>query len=206
VEVAVLLPVKDFGQAKARLALDVDPTDRSTLARWMATRVVAAALGQPVFVVCDSDAVAEWADSLGATVLWQPGVGLNAAATGGVAAIAAAGIEHVVVVHSDIPLAHDLAGFARAGAVTLVPDSRDDGTNVLSLPTATGFTFAYGARSFAAHRAEADRLGLDVVVVRDDEMALDVDTLDDLTHPLIRPLLHEVLPAWTHPTNPASQR
>jgi 2-phospho-L-lactate guanylyltransferase len=206
VEVAVLLPVKDFGRAKARLALDVDPVDRATLARWMATRVAHAARGCPVYVVCDSPVVADWAESVGATVLWQPGVGLNAAVTAGVAAVAARGVDHVVVAHSDLPLAQDLASIASPDGVTLVPDTRDDGTNVLSLPTGVGFGFSYGAGSFRAHAAEALRLGLHVRVLRSPELALDVDTLDDLTHPLIRPLLHEVLPAWTHPTNPASPR
>lgn len=203
-DVAVVVPVKDFGRAKARLAGDVDPADRALLARWMATRVVTAAGSLPVFVVCDHPEVASWAESVGATVLWRPGVGLNAAATDGIAAVAAAGFGHAVVAHSDLPLAHDLADLALPGHVTLVPDSRDDGTNVLALPTTSGFVFAYGARSFSAHAAEAERLGLPVVVVRDDDLALDVDTRDDLTHPSIAPLLPEVLPTWTPPTNPAS--
>jgi 2-phospho-L-lactate guanylyltransferase len=206
VEVAVLLPVKDFGRAKARLSHDVEPADRATLARWMATRVVAAAQGCPVFVVCDSAVVAEWAESVGATVLWQPGVGLNAAVTAGVAAIAERGVDQVVVAHSDLPLARDLGAIASPDVVTLVPDTRDDGTNVLSVPTGVGFEFSYGAGSFHAHAAEARRHGLHVEVLRSSVLALDVDTLDDLTHPLIRPLLQEVLPAWTHPTNPASPR
>lgn len=205
-EVAVLVPVKDFGQAKARLSDHVAPADRQLLARWMAARVVAAAAPAPVFVVCDHEEVAAWAESVAATVVWTPGVGLNGAVTIGVDTIARLGHDHVVVAHSDLPLARDLGAVARAGTVTLVPDGRDDGTNVLAVPTAAGFAFAYGARSFAAHAAEAERLGLDVVVLRSADLAVDIDTLDDLTHPSITPLLPEVLPTWTPPTNPASLR
>ena len=59
--------------------------------------------------------------------------------------------------------------------VTLVPDRRDDGTNVLRLPAGCDFHFAYGPGSFRAHRAEAARLGLPVRVLRDPDLAYDVD-------------------------------
>lgn len=214
-DVAVLVPVKDFRQAKARLAPAVDPLDRASLARWMADRVLAAS-SCPVYVVCDSDEVAVWAESQRAVVIWTPDIGLNAAVAAGATAVAAAGFEHLVVAHSDLPLAADLTRFAHDDAVTLVPDSRSDGTNLLALPTSAigpsastaegdGFRFAYGAGSFRAHVTEADRVGLPHHVVRDDRLAIDVDTVDDMCHPLIIPLLMEVLPAWTPPTNPVSR-
>lgn len=187
---AVLIPVKDFAQAKARLAGVLSPADRARLARWMAERVVAAAGDLPVFVVCDDDSVAEWAAAVGATVLWRPGHGLNGAATDGVAAIAAAGFATAVVVHSDLPLAHDLAALPHDGAAVLVPDRHGDGTNAIAIPTACGFRFAYGARSFDRHLAHAAALGLDVVVRHDAGLGLDVDTPDDLR------LAGEHLPAF----------
>lgn len=204
-DLAVLLPVKDFRQAKARLAATVDPGDRAALARWMADRVVAAS-HCPVFVVCDSHEVSEWAESRGATVLWTPGIGLNAAASDGLTAIRDAGFDHVVVAHSDLPLAADITRVARADAVTLVPDLRSDGTNVLALPASVDFHFAYGPGSFAAHLAETERLGLRSVVDRDERLAIDVDTSEDMCHPLIAPLIREVLPSWTPPTSPVSHR
>ena len=45
--------------------------------------------------------------------------------------------------------------------MTLVPDRRDDGTNVgACIPARAGFRFHYGPVSSPAHRAEARRLGL----------------------------------------------
>ena len=64
--------------------------------------------------------------------------------------------------------------------VALVPCHRDDGTPVLSVPTAGEFRFAYGPDSFRRHAAEARRLGLAVRVVRDRDLAFDVDVPDDL--------------------------
>ena len=64
--------------------------------------------------------------------------------------------------------------------VTLVPDRRDDGTNVLRSPAADDFQFAYGPGSFRAHRAEALRLGLPVRVLRVPDLAYDVDWPSDV--------------------------
>src|SRR4249920_2864629 len=71
---AVLVPVKDFRQAKLRLAGILSPDDRRSLAQSMATRVIDAARDLPTFVVCDDETVAAWADALGAGVLWRPGL------------------------------------------------------------------------------------------------------------------------------------
>ncbi|MEZ5177887.1 MAG: hypothetical protein R2746_06270 [Acidimicrobiales bacterium] len=65
----------------------------------------------------------------------------------------------------------------------LVPDRRADGTNVIALPTASGFRFRYGPGSFARHQAEARRLGLPVEVRADAALGWDVDVPDDLRLP-----------------------
>ncbi len=73
-----------------------------------------------------------------------------------------------------------LREFGIEGAITLAPDRRLDGTNVAAVPTKSGFTFAYGAHSFDRHRAETERLGLDLHVVYDPRLAADVDVPEDL--------------------------
>jgi 2-phospho-L-lactate guanylyltransferase len=198
VRAVVLLPVKSFAAAKRRLADVLDPSARAALAQAMATRVLAAAAPLPAFVVCDDVVVADWAATSGAGVLWRPGLGLNGAVTDGVASLAGVGFDHVVVAHADLPLAHDLGTVAVADTVTIVPDRRDDGTNVIAVPSRSGFRFRYGPSSAARHREEADRLGLACVVRRDARLAHDVDVAGDLEHPLVR----EVLP-W-QPTSPAN--
>ena len=112
-------------------------------------------------------------------MLWRPGRGLNAAVTDGVAALAEAGVASAIVAHADLPHALDLTGLAGDGVI-LVPDRREDGTNVLTVPTDAGFTFAYGPGSFARHVAEAERLGLAVRAVRDARLGWDVDVPEDL--------------------------
>ena len=199
VDPVVLVPVKAFADAKARLSPVLSPTERERLARWSAERVIAAAGEAPVYVACDDDGVAQWATEHGASVLWHPGVGLNAAVTNSVADLRAIGVQHVVVAHGDLPRAAQLVSVAEKDTITLVPDGAGDGTNVLSLPTAVQFQFAYGAGSFQRHLAHASTTGIAVAVRRDSLLCLDIDVPADLTHPLVQ----EVLPAWL-PTNLAN--
>jgi 2-phospho-L-lactate/phosphoenolpyruvate guanylyltransferase len=199
VDAAVLIPVKDFRQAKARLAGVLATDDRIRLARWTAERVVAAAAPLPVFIACDDIEVAEWAETVGATVLWRAGMGLNAAVLDGIDTLATAGIENVIVAHSDLPVPSPLAGLVMSGGAVLVPDTRRDGTNVIAVPTRAGFVPAYGSGSYRRHLAHVVSLGIAVRVVRDPRLALDIDTLEDLVHPVVA----QALPPWLR-TNPAN--
>ncbi len=199
-DAAVLIPVKDFRQAKARLADVLSPEHRIRLARWTADRVVAAATPLRVFVACDDHDVAQWAQASGATVLWRPGMGLNAAVGDGIAALAAAGIEHVIVAHSDLAMPSPLPNLVMSGGIVLVPDTCNDGTNVVMVPTRVGFQPAYGSQSFHRHLAHALSLRVAVRVHRDPHLALDIDTPADLHNPLIA----KVLPTWLQ-TNLANQ-
>lgn len=188
----MLIPVKRFTAAKGRLAGLLDVEQRAELARWLATRVAAAAGSLPVFVACDDDDVAGWADGVGAEVLWSPGMGLNGAVDAGRATIAGKGFEHLVIAHSDLPLAHDLDRLVQHGVVTLVPDGRRDGTNVLALPVDAPVPASYGGGSFRRHLDVAMAAQLAVQVVADPRLALDIDNPDDAAHPLAR----DILPAW----------
>ncbi|MEC8069218.1 MAG: 2-phospho-L-lactate guanylyltransferase, partial [Actinomycetota bacterium] len=89
--------------------------------------------------------------------------------------------SRVIIAHADLPLADDLRVVDGPG-LAIAPDQARDGSNVLSIPLTSGFTFHYGPGSFAAHCAEAERLGLEITVVDDPSLALDVDDPGDLAH------------------------
>jgi 2-phospho-L-lactate guanylyltransferase len=180
----VVVPVKDFSQAKVRLAPELDPAQRADLARRMATVVVAAAAPLPVCVVCDSDEVRRWAEGEHARVIWTPGLGLDGAVQAAVDQLGGEGVDTAVVAHGDLPLATRLGWVAATPGVTVVPDRRHDGTNVIAVPTGIGFRFAYGPGSFARHRQEAARLGQQLRIVRDARLGWDVDLPADLALPV----------------------
>lgn len=192
-DLAALIPVKAFGAAKARLAGVLDDDERARLARSMAAQVLRAAAPLPTFVACDHDEVATFAEEMGATVLWGPGLGLNGAVDHGVSTIAGKGFDHVVIAHGDLPLATDLGAVARSGEVVIVPDRRRDGTNVLARPCAIDLPAAYGPGSFRSHLDAAVAAGATVTVRADRRLAIDIDTLADCTHPLVVDVVTELL-------------
>jgi 2-phospho-L-lactate guanylyltransferase len=200
VRLAVLIPVKRFTAAKGRLTGVLADADRAALARWMATRVVDVVAEVPTYVACDDDDVAAWARERGAQVIWGAGLGLNGAVDDGVDRIAAAGFDHILVTHADLARPAGLLEVVHADRITLVPDRRHDGTNVMSFPARTPLRASYGGGSFSRHLAQAlayDEVELEVR--SDADLSLDLDTPRDLAHPLIR----EVLPEWL-PTSPAN--
>lgn len=183
-DTSVIVPIKAFRSAKARLAGRLDAESRSNLARMMAERVLAAAAPLPVAVVCDDDEVACWTREMGGEVIWTPGLDLDGSVTAGVDSLGRRGIARAIVAHADLPFATDLAGLLSEPAdVVLVPDRHHDGTNVIVVPTGGGFRFSYGPGSFVAHREEARRLDLRVVVVESEHLGWDVDRPADLDPP-----------------------
>ena len=189
----MLIPVKAFHAAKARLAGWLPDRDRERLARWMAGRVVDAAAPLPTFVACDDDTVAAWAEERGAEVLWGPGLGLNGAVDHGVDTIAGKGADRVVIAHGDLPLPRALGEVAALDGIVLVPDRRADGTNVLARPCATALPASYGPASFRRHLDLALATGLPVSVRSDPRLSIDLDTIADCRHPLVAPLLRGLL-------------
>lgn len=182
---AIVVPVKAFQRAKERLAGALGATERAALAQRLATGVVTAALStaRPVVVVCDDAATEDWAADLGAEVLRQSGSGLDAAATEARSHLQGR-VHRLAVVHAD--LAHPdglpllLARADRSPGATIVPDHRRDGTTVLVVPVDAPFAFAYGPGSFERHRREAERLGLQPLIVEESPLATDVDVPEDL--------------------------
>ena len=180
--IAVVIPIKAFEQAKDRLSSVLSPDQRKLLARTTALGVIESVRPASLFVVCDNLEVSQWATSHGATVVHQSKPGLNSAVQAGISATQS--FERVMIVHSDLPLPRRLRDLfdttVANNTVSIVPDRHHDGTNVLIIPSGAQFECHYGAKSFTAHVAEATRLGLPLQIIEDDELALDIDTPDDL--------------------------
>ena len=104
-------------------------------------------------------ACGSWAVSVGAEVVWRPGTGLNGAVRSGVDHLREAGFDRVIVAHGDLPRAGSLAPLGDWPGITLVPDRRNDGTNVIALPSGCPFAFSYGQGSFARHLGRGPAAG-----------------------------------------------
>ncbi len=186
----ILVPIKDFSQAKARLSGLLDKSTRELLAIALADLVCSQSTRSPIRVVCESPTVASWARSKHLMVSKNPGIGLNQSVQLAANAARLEGYSRISVIHSDLPLAQNLdlitSGVDPAQAV-IIPDRLGDGTNLLSLPANSlaglsrvdGFCFQYGPRSFQNHLGQAKALNLDPVVIDPSPLGLDIDTASD---------------------------
>lgn len=179
--VALIVPVKSFAIAKGRLATALTAQQRANIAKQCAEQVVRAGSPWSVYVVCDDDTVASWASALDAHVVRCNEPGIDAAVNAGRQQAAADGIDHVVIAHSDLPLARRFDHLPRPDTITFVPDRHQDGTNVIALPVTSPFTTAYGPQSFPRHVERAKTMNLPFQIITDDDLALDLDTADDLS-------------------------
>ena len=182
---AVLVPLRGFAAAKVRLASALDAPTRASLAKALAERVLEAAGGLPVFVATDDDDVAAWAAARDAHVVSTIGLDLNGSVARGLGTMRAQGIERLIVAHGDLPSAAGLWSLAYFGGVTLVPDRREDGTNVVCVPASAPFEPAYGPGSFPRHLAAVRAAGLAVRIARRPELQWDVDVPDDVPDHLL---------------------
>ena len=175
----MVVPIRSFRAGKGRLASVLPDAERAALARSLAEGVLAAAAPLPVYVVTSDDEVVAFASERGAKVVADPG-SLNGAADAGRAAVAADGFAMVIVAHADLAQPTPFAWVADFAGVTIVPDRHGGGSNVIALPTAAAFTFAYGDGSRVRHEDEARARGLGLRTVVDASLGWDVDEPSDL--------------------------
>lgn len=186
-----VLPIKELGEAKRRLAELLTPEERRTLSRAMCEDVIGAVTAAKglvgVLVVTRDAEVAGIAAAAGARVLAEPEArGINAAVRFATATLAEEGVEAVLIIPADLPLLTPSAiervlGAHRADrAVTLVPDREEKGTNAIACTPPGVIEFHYGEPSFAAHKDAARAIGVEPAIMHIPEFALDIDTKEDL--------------------------
>ena len=183
--VLCVVPIRSFRDSKTRLSERLDAAGRAALMRSLASGVVEALSEFDVVVVTDDHEVADWARGRGVDVVRPARAGLEAAAECGRSLALQAGFSRIAVVHADLAAPISLAAVVNASDssdVVVVADRHGDGTNVLIVPAAAEFEFAYGPGSFGRHVDEADRLDLSVRSITDSDLGWDVDTPADLDH------------------------
>jgi 2-phospho-L-lactate guanylyltransferase len=184
------VPVKEFGNAKQRLASLLTPEQRQALAAAMLEDVLLALVDAPVagIMVNTLDPIAaELAHRYGARVVTE---GARDGHSGAVAAMARIlgdeGRDGMLTVPGDIPrvTSAEIAAIIEARlpspSVTIVPAHDGRGSNaVLCLPP-TVMQLRFGDDSFLPHLAAARALGIEPTIVALPGVGLDIDQPQDL--------------------------
>ena len=186
----ILIPVKNVGSAKQRLAPVAGQPARTALAQAMLRDVVAAVVswvGHPPAALVTSDpfAVALARDS-GLQVISDPS---NVSETSAIEMATAFCLSHgtpwTMVIPADIPLMKGwelkrLLDAAPPEGTLLVPAADGRGTNAVFRRPAGLFPLRFGNDSFQPHLAAARATGKPVVVIESPGIALDVDNPAEL--------------------------
>ena len=200
--IGAVLPIKDVGQAKQRLAGFLSAAERRLLCEAMAEDVLETLCQLPglsEIVVVTRDARARTlAGRYGARVLTEPSNdGQSAAVERAASALCRAGVESLLQVPGDVPgasageidavLAAHEGGGVGAPAVTLVPSHDRRGTNCVVCSPPDVLPFAFGHDSFGPHCEAARARGIAPRILPLPGLGLDIDTPDDLRAFVARP-------------------
>jgi 2-phospho-L-lactate/phosphoenolpyruvate guanylyltransferase len=188
--VFAILPIKSFTDAKQRLARELRPQPRRTLAEAMFSDVLdalrrARSIDQILVVTGDHDAE-RIAGDCGATVLGDDQRGHNAAAARGIERAVELGARRVLLVPGDCPLMapeelDELIGRRpRPPSAVIIPDRHGTGTNGLLLAPPDALTPTFGPGSCERHAEHARAQGAVPEVIAVPSLALDIDTPEDL--------------------------
>ncbi len=188
----LLLPVKNFANAKQRLASILDAAERCKLAQAMLEDVLQALHSwtqrPPVAVVTSDGYARRLARRFSFEVIADPeNEGETEAIALATRICEARGVPYTLVIPGDIPLVEPSELQAIVAAVpdgargsVLVPATDERGTNAALRKPPSLFPLTFGEYSFQPHVRAARSTGYPCVVLRLPGVELDVDTPADL--------------------------
>ena len=186
----ILVPVKNFVNAKLRLSSVLSPEERMELARAMCEDVLetlATWRGRPEVAVVTSDPLAKDAASYFGfqTIADDSNPGETGAIEMATAVCLSRGESSTLVMPADIPLIEvaelqKIQDAAPAAGAVLVPDAARRGTNAVWRSPADLFPLHFGNDSFLPHLVAAQATELPCVVLKLPGIGLDVDRPADL--------------------------
>ncbi len=184
----VLLPVKDFRNAKQRLSSVLDADSRLGLARSMLADVLSALarthLPDRVVIFTAEDEAVRMARSFGFDVEIENSVEGHSAAVNRMVVQLSAGASRILSIASDLPKLSpsevDFVLNAASEPITLIPSRDGTGTNGVVFIPPGRITMEYGEGSFSRHMSKAAAAGHHAAVLNVPGIAFDIDTPEDL--------------------------
>tara|TARA_Y100001960_G_scaffold270508_1_gene296650 strand:- start:1298 stop:1990 length:693 start_codon:yes stop_codon:yes gene_type:complete len=186
-----IVPIKDFTDAKGRLSKVLTPAERESLARAMFQDVLDAlmetsGLDGIAVMTRDIDAQSLCAD-MGFRVLTEErNEGQTTAVMTASQSLRQEGVEGVLTIPGDVPLVSPkdievvLDKHLGAPSMTIVPARDYQGSNCVVCSPPGFVPLRFGDNSFYPHLDAAKRVGITPVVVELPNLALDIDTPEDL--------------------------
>lgn len=190
-----LVPIKDFADAKTRLATALTQNERQALAVAMARDVLAAlvssSLVERVIIVSDILGVVGMLN-VARTEVFETGQarGLNRDLATAADWAYEQGATHIIVTHADLPfltsssieeliLDQDDDGENSSPTIRAAASRDGSGTNILMTPLPVPLPFLFGPNSLNRFRAAARAAKIHMTVINNTCLATDIDELED---------------------------
>jgi len=191
VTVFVIIPIKRLENAKSRLSSLLTDDGRKQFSLKMLEDVLRTVksterINETVLVSKDP-IVSKITENFEVTYLKERKTGLNKTVSEAVDWCVEGGATSVLVLPADIPLVlptdlNRIFNLGENASMVISPSRNGKGTNALLLtPPKVSPTF-YGPSSFQRHIKEATKLKIIFRIYRSPRIALDIDTVEDLTH------------------------
>lgn len=191
VTVFVIIPVKRLENAKSRLSSILTDDERKQFCLKMLEDVLetlnSTKRSHETVVVSKDPTVLKITKNFEAAYLKERKTGLNNAVSEAVDWCVERGAASVLVLPADIPLVtpKDLERIFMLGekaSMVVSPSRNGKGTNALLLTPPNVSPTSYGPHSFQRHIKEAKKLKMSCRRYRSLGLALDIDTIEDLTY------------------------
>jgi 2-phospho-L-lactate guanylyltransferase len=184
----LLLPVKDFREAKQRLSARLTPSQRAGLAKAMLSDVLTAIsrarTPDRVIVFTASDQVADIARPYNFDIIEEVSVRGHSAAVNQMVHELSANASQILSIAADLPLLEpndvDCMFEVSQKDINLVASLDGTGTNAVLFMLPARIEMQYGADSLKRHLAGARAAGLEAQVLSIPGIEFDLDTPEDL--------------------------
>jgi len=188
--VFVIIPVKRLDNAKSRLSPLLTSDERKQFCLKMLEDVLRTVkstkrINQTVVVSNDPE-VFNVAKNFEVVYLRERKTGLNEAVSQAIGWCIERGATSILVLPADIPLVaptdlNRMLALREKASMVISPSISGKGTNALLLTPPKACPTFYGPRSFQRHQEEASKRRISFHKFRSQRMALDVDTVKDVT-------------------------
>ena len=187
--VFAVIPVKTLLRSKTRLSEILNPQERQTLTLTMLEDVLEAVqrsyMIQKVVVVSSDYKVREFASNFGAKFLPEKTQGLNQAVEQAIGWCVENDAKSVLVLPADIPLitssnVDHIINLGSEQTSIVISPSKNGGTNALLQKPPNLIPLHFGPQSFSRHLAEASNKGVIPRIYRSQNVAIDIDSPQDL--------------------------
>lgn len=187
-----VLPMKNIEHAKSRLSAVLSDEERremvlslyeNTLAQikhWNRLSGILIVSADPVFrPACDETHIHFLQE--------ENGENLNKSIRLATETLKSEGADAMLVIHGDMPLINQnalsllLNALPKPG-VGIIPDRHEKGTNVLLAAPPDVIDFHFGENSLEKHKKAAIAANCPLIIIKDADLAIDIDTIDDLDY------------------------